>query len=393
MKMPVANQSERHILIIDLSKRFGGASTRALTLARNLHPWRVSLVCLKDSPVAKAAEDLGISVEVVGGSRVDPRILFRLVSIIRKGSYEILDTQNVQSQFWGSLAAWLTGISLVSTLNSWYRYEHGGNWRGKLYTAIELGTQWQTAHYIAVSEEVQAALVSAGIQNDRISLIRNAIEIVSDPTPQDQNELRLPLGIASGSIVCLAVGRLVWAKGFDLLIESFAMVAKIVPNVILLIVGDGPLRSKLEEQVQTLGLQQHIHFLGYHGREFVLKILSAGDIFVMPSRTEGTPLALLEAAILGLPIVATHCGGIPEIVTNNSEAILVSVGDSAGLSDSIVRLCRNPRYARELGMRAKLKVERDFSPKVQAHNTQQVYLKILERSYPTSATRNLIHDK
>jgi len=364
-----------------------------LTLARNLHPWSVSLACLKDSPVAKAAESLGISVEIVGANRVDPRILLRLVSIIRKGSYEILDTQNVQSQFWGSLAAWLTGVSLISTLNSWYRNEHGRNWRGKLYTAIELGTQWQTTHYIAVSEEVQTALINAGIQNDRINLIQNAIEIVSDTTQQDHNDLRLSLGIAADSIVCLAVGRLVWAKGFDFLIESFAMIAKIVPKVILLIVGDGPLRTKLEEQVRTLGLQQQIHFLGYHDREFVLKTLRAGDIFVMPSRTEGTPLALLEAAILGLPIVATRCGGIPEIVTDNSEAILVSVGDLAALSDSVIRLCQNPRYARELGMRAKLKVERDFSPKAQAYNTKQVYLEALERRYPTSATRDLIHHK
>ncbi len=376
-----ASQAPRNVraLIVDLSKRYGGASTRTIALAHQLQPYGAMIAGLKDSPVVSEARKHGIPVRTVGKYRLDPTIPFRLSRIIRDGHYQVIDTQNVQSKLWGSIAAYMTNTALVSTLNSWYETEHGDSLKGKLYTAIELWTNRQTDYYIAVSDEVRKALLNAGVADKSVALIHNAIDLDADAIQVDAERFRGDLGLPPDAIVCVTAGRLVWAKGLDNLISAFRQVADKLPNVYAVIVGSGPIYSELTTQIDRAGLQNRIFLLGYREHDEVLKILKSSNIFVMPSRTEGTPLALLEAAALGKPILATCCGGIPEIVTDKIEALLVPVDDIYALANALIKLCLDTAYASELGVRAQARNNSDFDHFRFVEATWNVYVRAFER--------------
>jgi glycosyltransferase involved in cell wall biosynthesis len=220
-------------------------------------------------------------------------------------------------------------------------------------------------------------VLQAGIKAEMIDLIYNAVEIDPDTVPGDAGWLRSKFGLPAEAIVCTAVGRLVWAKGYEDLIRALAGIARQEPRLHCLILGEGELRKRLEDLILETGMEGRVHLAGFYERQEVLSIVKAGDIFVMPSRQEGTPLALLEAAELGKPILATACGGIPELVQDGQEALLVPVGDSTQLGLSLLRLSRDPHLARQLGLQAQSKVRSAFSLKSQAEATRQAYLKAI----------------
>lgn len=364
-------------IIVDLSKRFGGASTRTITLARGLKSWGVAICGLADSPVVEMAKKNGIPVVEVGRSRLNPLIPFRLASYIRKGKYQLLDTQNIQSKFWGSIAALLSNSTLVSTLNSWYVSEHGGKVRGRIYTAIDLYVNWKTKRYIVVSETVRNELSSSGIAKDNIDLIRNAVEI-KNSFVLTRSGFRKELGIPNDAVIAVAVGRLVRVKGFDNFISAVARVAETDSNVFAIIIGGGALFNSLNNQIKKLGLSKRIFLLGFQARDEVLNILHCCDIFVMPSRSEASPFALLEAAALGLPIIATNCGGIPEIVVDKKEALLVPADDVISLASALGNLIENQNMADTLGNNAMKRIQQEYSVSYQIAATKRSYLKAMK---------------
>ncbi len=364
-------------LIVDLSKRYGGASTRAVALARALRDWDVAIAALDRSPVAVAAREAGVPVITIAGQKWDPRIPFRLAAACR-GGYELLDTQNIQAKVWSSIAALLSGAVLVSTLNSWYAAEHDGTVKGTAYAALERLTGFRTDRYIAVSNGIRQALCEADFPADAIEVIHNGIGAMPAAGP-DAGMVRASLGVPEGALLCSAVGRLVWAKGYGDLINAFALVAEGMPSLHGVIVGEGELRADLERRIVKAGLSTRLVLAGFRSNEDVLRILQASDVFLMPSRTEGIPYALLEAGALGLPIVASRCGGIPEVVTNGVDALLVEPGDVHGIAAGLESLCRDQPRAKQLGRNAKARIERDFSVEAQAAAIKAAYVRASQR--------------
>jgi glycosyltransferase involved in cell wall biosynthesis len=119
--------------------------------------------------------------------------------------------------------------------------------------------------------------------------------------------------------------------------------------------------------------------MGYYDRPQVMSILKSSDIFVMPSRYEGTPIALLEAAALARPILATCAGGIPELVTHEQHAWLVPTHDPEALAQGFLQLALNLEYARSLGQNAQQRVREHFNPEKQVSETWAAYRKALAR--------------
>ena len=361
-------------LLIDLSRKFGGASSRALTLVRNFPPGQVGLAVLKDSPIALEACRLGLPVIIVGSHKLSPFILFRLISAIRRVGYHVLDTQNPQSKFWGSLAGWLTGTPLVSTLNSWYIDEHGKmNLRGLFYALLELGTNFALVRYIVVSKSIFDGLVRYRIDPSKIHLIYNAIDIIGDNISSLRPSLIEKLKIPTDSILIVAAGRFVWAKGYEDLVDAVQLLAPENPNVYCLIAGDGELYSKLEKRIETAGLKERIMLLGQTSRADVLSLVKACDIFTMSSRSEGTPMVLLEAASLKKPILATNVGGIPELLKSEEDCLLVPAGNPPALANGMKRMLADKKFSERLALSAYLRVIQNFSVEGQVRDTMSVY--------------------
>ena len=362
------------VLILDLSKNYGGSISRILGLIKNSPEQDMAIAGLHNSALSQMALRDRLPYFELGAHKADPLILLRLIKLIRSAGFQILDTQNIQSKFWGSLASLLVDITLVSTINSWYSDEHGKlSIKGKIYTLAELATNWKLDLYITVSKKDKKSLIRANIPEDRISLIYNAVDPKTEKILGNSAWLKKKFLLPNTAIVCTAVGRLVHIKGYDVLIEAVRYTGLDASQMVFLIVGEGETREELETQIKKLKLQRSIYLAGYQRHETVLSILKSSDMFVMPSRYEGTPIALLEAAALGLPIVASASGGIPELVKNEEHAFLVPPDNPVELAEKIRSLFVNRELARTLGNNARNRIQTCFSLDKQVLQTKNAY--------------------
>ena len=190
-EMSQATLSSPKVLVVDLSNNYGGASSRVLSLMIRAKPGTIALASLKAGAITQQAMQLGLPVHILAAHKADPRLLFRLIKVIREEGYNLLDSQNIQSKFWANFAAALTRTSLVSTLNSWYANEHGKvSLRGKIYTGLELLTNQRLDLYITVSEKDRQSLLQSGIPENAIELIYNAVDVNISEIPGDPEWLR-----------------------------------------------------------------------------------------------------------------------------------------------------------------------------------------------------------
>lgn len=370
------------VLIVDLSNNYGGSSSRVLSLMSRAELGTIALAGLKSGAITKHAKQIGLPIHVLAGHKADPRLLFRLIRVIRRDGYNLLDSQNIQSKFWANLAARATNTALVSTLNSWYTNEHGkASSKGKIYTWLELSTNQSLDLYITVSERDRQSLLSSGIHNDSIEVIYNAVDTNTRSIPEEGEWLRKKFELPSDSIICTAVGRLVSVKGYDVLIKAIQTITTQVPQLHCLIIGEGECKEELSQQINQAGLENRVRLVGYYDRESAMSILRSSDIFVMPSRYEGTPIALLEAASFARPILASSTGGIPELVTNEEHALLVPPENPRALAQGLVKLASDRKYAQALGQHAQQRICEHFNLESQVSATWNAYKKALNKHY------------
>jgi glycosyltransferase involved in cell wall biosynthesis len=362
------------ILILDLSTRFGGASARALGLLEGFGG-AAELGCLAGSPIEAMARDGGWRAHRLGPSKYDPRIPWRIRALVPGGRFDVIDCQNSQSKLHATIAAIGSTVGLVSTLNSWYPLEHQGRLKGRLYGGLERLTAFRTDSFVAVAPEIRAALLAAGVDGSRIQLVPNAVDVADRSMEQAaaREVICERYGFADDTRVLCAVGRLVEAKALDVLLDAVAAIAPEYPSLSLLVVGSGHLRSDLEQQASRLAIGDRVRFAGLLDRAATATAILGCDVFVMASRTEGLPIALLEAAAAARPIVATTVGGIPGALESPAEALLVPPEDTRALGQAIGQLLDDPAGAGDMGARARARVAREFGRERQIELMRTVY--------------------
>jgi len=188
----------------------------------------------------------------------------------------------------------------------------------------------QTDVFVAISEELQAEMLSCGIEQAKIQRIPNSVDASRfiPAASNDRQQLRQEFQIPDGHFVFLFIGRLVKRKGVDILLPSW----KDVTNATLWIVGDGPERHALQELAKTLRLQ-NVQFFGVASN--TVSYYQAADFFVLPSLSEGFPGVLLEAMSSGLPCIATEIGGVSDIMKDGSHGIVVQPGSIPALTTAL----------------------------------------------------------
>ena len=169
----------------------------------------------------------------------------------------------------------------------------------------------------------------------------------------------LPLPFDPPQVLCL--GRLEEAKCFDLTISAFAKLKQRFPSVQLTIAGDGPMRSRLEQQSEAMGLGNSIRFLGTVPNNGVWEVLNQATIVVMPSRMEGLGLVALESSLMERPVIASRVGGLPEAVIHRQTGLLFESQDLPGLTQAMTELLQDPNKAQAMGKAARKHVLENFS--------------------------------
>ena len=201
---------------------------------------------------------------------------------------------------------------------------------------------------VAVSDEMAERVRAASGGRAEALVIPNGVDTAFwSPGPPGRPAGRPP-GAPGGGPTVVSVGWLKPVKGHDVLVEAFARVRAAVPGARLVLVGRGPGRPDLEGRARALGIGEAVEFAGVLDREGVRERLRAADVFALPSRSEGLPLALLEAMAAGVPAVATAVGGIPQAVGDPPAALLVPPEDPAALADALVALLRDPARRRAM---------------------------------------------
>ena len=166
-----------------------------------------------------------------------------------------------------------------------------------------------------------------------------------------RDEVRHELGVPEGDTLVLTVANLRPEKGYDVLLEAARLVATRDLPIRFAAVGRGPLEDELHERHRTLGLDDRFTFLGQ--RDDVLRLLVGSDVFALASRQEGLPVVLMEATSVGMPIVATAVGGVPQVLTDGTDGLVIPPGDPRALARAIERLAADPGLQERLGRAAR----------------------------------------
>jgi len=186
--------------------------------------------------------------------------------------------------------------------------------------------------------------------------------------------LKAELGVAG--FVLGMVGRLEEQKGHRLLMAALPEVSRAIPNLTVLLVGEGREMEALRRQVEELGVSSLVHFLGT--RRDLPRLFRAMDLFIQPSLWEGLPLTLLMAMGAGLAVVGTQVSGVTEVIADGANGWLVPPGDSQALAHAIIELYRQPGLRSRMGEAARQKVAGNYSQQAMLRRLEEVYLKIME---------------
>jgi glycosyltransferase involved in cell wall biosynthesis len=278
------------------------------------------------------------------------------------------------------LARWL-GVPGVATVHGKAYYHE--KWTRRL--AFKAASRM--TNMVAVSEDIRGHLIkSVGLSPGRVSVIPNGVDTVRFRfDARNRLDMRRRMGVKENEVLLGAVGSYYPVKGHRFLIDAMQKLIVSNRNLKLVLAGQGPLEQELRKQVNETGLEACAQIVGYI--EDIPGFLSALDIFVMPSLSEGQPLALLEAAANGRCVVATSVGGIPEVVINRKNGILVPPGDVDALAGALADLLRDPALRQRLSTDAVSAVERDWAIQRAADRYLALLLPLSEQGFDRAGIR------
>ncbi|MGH3080495.1 MAG: glycosyltransferase family 4 protein [Gaiellaceae bacterium] len=342
------------LLLITLAE-VGGAQTYVASLLPALvERFDVVVAAHGPGPLRTAAEEAGVRFIALRHVRrpVSPwRDLagfLELVLLLRRERPDILHASSSKAGVLGRLAAAATGVPIrIFTVHGWAFAAYTGM-PSLLYRWVDRLVGRLTSVTICVSQNDRlAGLRARTCSADRTIVIRNGVSV--ETALRARHERRRPL--------LLSVGRFKAPKDFITLARALALLP--ASSFEALIVGDGPERPALEAELRRLGIDDRVRLAGEQGD--VCALLADADAFVLPSRSEGLPVSILEAMAAELPVVASRVGGVPELVVDGESGFLVSPGDPQELATALERLVGDPDLRRRLGAVGRVRAETRFN--------------------------------
>lgn len=340
----------------------------------------LSVILFNEGRLEKEIDALGIPVRVFPESRWGSgKIFLELVSEFKKSNIQIIHTHKYKDTILAATAAKLCGIPYVVRTVHGLREPFEGlqAFRIGLYEAIERTVhQYCVDSIIGVSSQIESRCKAEGNVRS-VTCVRNGIDLERKSVQPDRWRTRKDLGVDSGTCLIGTVGRLTPVKGIPYLLQAARILLRQGADVKILIVGDGSIRQDLMTQTQDLGISENVVFLGH--REDTDELLQAMDIFVLPSLSEGIPMALLEAMRAGCPVVASAVGGIPEVIRDGNDGMLVPAKDPSALADAIGAMQASALNRARFSEAGRARVTAEFDAGRMASRTKEFYLNLLDR--------------
>jgi glycosyltransferase involved in cell wall biosynthesis len=366
----------------------GGAERVSVHIVRGLNRYRyeaevISLGRRMECDLDRLIEEHGIKVQYLGKPPgFDYRMYVRLHRVLKDCRPDIIHTHIQVLRYALPSMLSLKCASLLHTVHNLAERE------------VEPGARWIQGYAfhngvvpVAVAEEVARSVQRLyGIQRCRV--ISNGIPTEYYARPQTpRSEWRAREGFRDNDVLFVCVARFAPQKNHELLLKAFAEGPASDPNAHLILVGEGALQERLEDQAKNLGLARRVHFLGL--RTDIPDVLGATDVFVLSSDYEGSPLSVMEAMASGLPIVSTAVGGVPDLFENGKEGLIVQPGDVQDLSNSMTYLLGNREVRVSLGTAAARRARENYDTSMMVRAYEELYEDLVNHSHRRNAERAL----
>lgn len=324
---------------------------------------RMLLLCQPRAKFGARAREAGFEVfEVRMRNGVDLPAVLKMRAIFRRERVDVVNTHSGRDSILAGLAGLLAGRLVVRTRH--------------LALPITSRFTYTTLphHVVSVSEHVRRYLMSEGVPASRVSTVYTGI----DPAAMlldGPSDLRASLGIADSARVVATVAILRMKKGHRFIVEAAPRILAACPDTHFVFAGDGAQMANLQAQIADAGLASHIHLLGL--RRDIANVLAGSDLFLLPTEQEALGTSYIEAMAMGLPVVGSNVDGVPEVVRDGDNGLLIEPGNADSLADAVIRLLSDDALRTQMAQRSRALVSSLFHVDTMCEQMLALYRRLL----------------
>lgn len=379
---------QQKIFYLITKGNFGGAQRYVYDLATNLsdEQFEVTVIIGEGGELEKHLKVAKIKTQKIDGLVRDVsllnewRVFWQLIKLFRKEKPDIIHLNSSKIGALGALAGRLTGIKkIIFTGHGWAFNEKRPWWQKIIIYKLHWLTVFLSHTTIAVSQKTKDQLIKMPFIKNKFTVIHNGVAPTNFlPREQSREELAnkiwkkgLDLDSLNKVFIIGTIAELHKNKGLDTLILALAQIKEKLNNTIVWIIGEGEEKDKLKELIKLNKLKDHVFLLGKISE--AKKYLKAFDLFVLPSRTEAFPYALLEAGQAGLPVIASSVGGIPEVISDFELGILVRPNNIKEIKLALSRILDNELERISFGKHLAKKINKEFTVEKMVRETIKIY--------------------
>jgi len=295
---------------------------------------------------------------------------------LKKNGISLIHSHGYKPSVFGFLIRLATGIPIIATCHLWFLQEKIPV-KMRVMIMLELLSYRLFSTIVAVSRAIKVILVEHGVAENKIEMIKNGIVLSDYSSLSDKivDQLRKDLQLKHGEFCFLNVARLTHQKAQCHIVSVARMLKEAGEKVKFFIVGEGPLRDDLQQQIIDNGVQDCVRLLGF--RQDVNDLLQVADVFILPSIDEGMPMALLEAVASKTPILATPVGDITKLIQDGRSGVIVKVDDIDDLFDGALRLISSAELRQSCAEFAWEKMHKEYSSLAMYRSYIEIYDGIL----------------
>lgn len=357
------------VLHVETGMQLYGGALQVTCLVRGLAARGVDSVLICPAGSAIAAEGYPERVSVFAmpmRGDLDLPFIWRVKRMVRRFHPDVVHLHSRRGADWlGGIGAGLAGVPVVLSRRV---TNPEPPWLVPLkYRLFD--------RVITISHAIRDSLVSAGVPDAKIRVVRSAVPRPDPVTQWSREHLLSEFGLPADAMVLGMAAQFIPRKGHDVLLDALPGILERFPRARVLLFGKGALEADIRRQAQSAGLTDAVRFPGF--RSDLTHFLGCLDVLVHPARDEGLGIILLESCAAGVPVVATPVGGIPEIVRDRVNGLLVPVGDADALADAVNQLLQAKDLRTRLGRAGREIVEREFSVDQMVEGNLAVYRELL----------------
>jgi len=357
------------ILHVETGRHFLGGPQQVIYLINALRErgHESTLVCPPDSGIDTVARENGIRVQnLFCAGDLDLPFAYRLSQFLKDQKPDIVHCHSRRgADILGGLAATVADVPAVVS-------RRVDNTEMRVVAAIRYRPFRKV---IAISNAIAEVLRDRGVEDERLEIIRSAVDIDAFPGTADCGAVRAEFGLADDHFAIAAAGQLIPRKGHQFLLQAVADLKGRYPQLRLIVFGEGYLNNQLQAQASSLGLAEVVQFAGF--RSDLDSFISCFDLFAHPALAEGLGVAALKAAAASVPVVGFAAGGMVEAVAHEETGLLVEPEDSDALGKAIARLIDNPDLRASLAAAGRARMQNDFSIATMADGHVALYKNVL----------------